>query len=110
LKIRNKQKLQIATYIANVALIINRIIIHFLLGFSIDKHITINKPNTIIDIWCNIQFIIIHKISMVGCILLATIHLKLQRLKSNIISFGGINIIFVGDCLQFPPINDMPLH
>ncbi len=45
-----------------------------------------------------------------GLHLLATIHLKLQRLKYNIISFGGINIIFVGDCLQFPSINDMPLH
>ncbi len=47
---------------------------------------------------------------MVGCTLLATIHLKLQKLKSSILPFGGINIMFMGDFLQFPPINDTPLY
>jgi len=47
---------------------------------------------------------------MVGCILLAIIHLKLQKLKSNILPFGGINIIFMGEILQFPPINDTTLY
>jgi len=47
---------------------------------------------------------------MVGCILLATIHLKLQKLKSNILPFGGFNIMFMGEFLQFPPINDTPLY
>jgi hypothetical protein len=47
---------------------------------------------------------------MVGCILLATIHLKFQKLKSNILPFGRINIMFMGDFLQFPPIIDTPLY
>jgi hypothetical protein len=84
--------------------------IHSLLGLSIDKHTIISKYNSIINIWPNIQLIIIDKISMVGCALLATIHLKLQKLKSNILPFGGINIMFMGDFLQFPPINDTPLY
>jgi hypothetical protein len=64
----------------------------------------------IINICSNIQFIIINKISMEGCTLLATIHLKLQKLKSNILPLGGINIMFIRIFLQFPPINDTPLH
>jgi len=75
--------------------------IHFLLGLLIDKHTTISKPNSIINTWPNIQFIIIDEISMVGCTLLATIHLKLQKLKSNILPFGGINIMFMGDFYNF---------
>jgi hypothetical protein len=110
LKTGKQQKFRVVTYIANVALLINGTTIHSLLGLSIDKHTTISKPNSIINIWPNIQFIIIDEISMVGCTLLATIHLKLQKLESNILPFGGINIMFMGDFLQFPPISDTPLY
>ncbi len=47
---------------------------------------------------------------MVGCNMIVTIHLKLQKLKSNILPFGGMNIMFMGDFLRFPPINDTPLY
>jgi hypothetical protein len=47
---------------------------------------------------------IVDEISMVGCTMLATMHLKLQKLKSSILPFGGLNIMFMGDFLQFPPI------
>jgi hypothetical protein len=47
------------------------------------------------------QFIIINKISMVGCTLFATIHLKLQKLKFNILPFRGINIMFMGYFYNF---------
>jgi hypothetical protein len=110
LKIRKQQKLRVATYTTNVALLINGTTIHSLLGLLINKHTTISKHNSILNIWPNIQFIIINKISMVGCSLLATIHLKLQKLKSNILPFGGINIMFMGDFLHFLPINDTPLY
>jgi hypothetical protein len=68
---------------------------------SINKHTTISKLNSIISIWPNIQLIIIDELSMVGCTLLAIIHLKLQKLKSNILPFGGINIMFMGDFYNF---------
>jgi hypothetical protein len=78
---------------------INRSTIHALLGLSIDKHVNVNKPTSIMDIWLEIQFIIIDKISIIGCTLLVTMHLKLQKIKSHILSFGGINIMFLGDFL-----------
>jgi hypothetical protein len=52
---------------------------------------------------------IVDEISMVGCMMLATMHLKLQKLKSSILRFGGFNIMFMGDFLQFPFIIDTPL-
>jgi hypothetical protein len=84
--------------------------IHSLLGLSINKHAILNKLNSIIDIWPTIEFIIIDEISMVGCNMLVTIHLKLQKLKSNIFPVGGMNIMFMGNFLQFPPINDTLLY
>lgn len=89
---------------------ISRSTIHALLRLSIAKHVNVNKPTSIIDIWLEIQFIIIEKISIVGCTLLVTMHLKLQILKSNILSFGGINIMFSGDFSQFSLINDKSLY
>ncbi len=77
LKMGKPKKLKVATYIANATLSINRTMIHSLLGLSINKYTTISKPNSIINTWSNIQFIIIDKISMVGCTLLIKIHLKL---------------------------------
>jgi len=73
---------------------INGTTIHPILGLSIDKHVNVNKPTSIIDISSEMQFIIIDKISIIRCILLVTMHLKLQKLKSNILPFGGINIMF----------------
>jgi len=51
LRTRKQQKPKVATYIANATLLINGTTIHFLLGLLIDKHKTINKHNSIIDIW-----------------------------------------------------------
>jgi hypothetical protein len=42
--------------------------------------------------------------------MLATMHLKLQKLKFNILPFGGINIMFMGDFLQFPSITGTLLY
>jgi hypothetical protein len=105
-----QKKLKVATYTRNATLLINGTTIHSLLGLLINKHTTISKCNSPINIWPNIKFIIIEEISMVGCTLLATIHLKLQKLKFSILPFGGINIMFIGDVLQLPLINDTPLY
>ena len=34
------------------------------------------------------------------------IHLQLQEIKGNVISFGGINIITIGDLYQLEPVKD----
>jgi hypothetical protein len=40
-----------------------------------------------------------------GCTMLIEIHLKLQKLRfSPLQPFGGLNIMFLGDFMQFPPM------
>jgi hypothetical protein len=109
LEINNEDKLHITTYTANVVLLISGTTIHSLLGLSIDKNIIINKSKTILGSWFNIQFMTVNEILMVGCTMLTTMHLNLQKFKSSILPFGGFNIMFMGDFLQFPPIINLPL-
>ncbi len=47
---------------------------------------------------------------MVTCNMFVTMQLKLQKLKSNILPFGEINIMFMEDFLQFPPITNTSLY
>ena len=41
---------------------------------------------------------------MVSNYMLRYIHLRLQEIKSNNLSFGGVNIIAVGDLYQLKPV------
>jgi predicted cupin superfamily sugar epimerase len=79
LKTNNDNKLCITTYIANVVLLIDGTIVHSLLGLSIAKNLIISK--IIPDSWYDIQFMIVDEISMVGCTMLVTMHLKSQKLQ-----------------------------
>ncbi len=109
MKTNKKDKLRITTYTTNVILLIGGTINHSLLGLLIDKNIIINKSKTIPNSWFNIQFMIANEISMVGYMMFNTMHLKLQKLMSSILPFGGLNIMFMGIFLQFPPNIDTPL-
>jgi hypothetical protein len=80
-----------------------------LFGLSIDKNTIINKSKTIPNSWFDIQFMIVDKISMVGCMMLVTMHLKLQKLKSSMLPFGGFHIMLMGDLKKIPPIIDTSL-
>jgi hypothetical protein len=89
-------------------LLIGGTIIHSLFSLSIDRNIIINKSKTIPDRWSDIQFMIVYEISMVGYMMFIIMHLKLQKLKLSILPFGGFNITFMGDFVQYPPIIDTP--
>jgi hypothetical protein len=68
----------VITYIANATSLIDGISIHSLLRLSIDKHTIVNKFNTILNNWFDIQFMIIDEMSMVSCTILNIMHLKLK--------------------------------
>jgi hypothetical protein len=113
LKTNNNHKLRITIYITiyitNAILLIGGSIIHSLFGSSIDKNTIINKSKTIPNSWFDIQFMIVDEISTVGCMMLVTMHLNLQKLKLNILPFGGFHIILMGDFKKIPPIIDTSL-
>ncbi len=50
------------------------------------------------------KLLIIDEVSMVSNINLAYIHLRLEEIFGSSDWFGSINVIFVGDLLQLPPV------
>ena len=59
-----------------------------------------------------VKTIIIDEVSMIGCSQLVKIHKALCRAKCvpSSVPFGGVDMIFFGDFIQFPPVKDSPLY
>ncbi|CAF4028446.1 unnamed protein product [Rotaria magnacalcarata] len=61
--------------------------------------------------WRNIDYCLIDEISMVGCYMLARLHrITIAKHTEPTTPFGGINMIFLGDFVQYPPVLDRPLY
>ena len=60
----------------------------------------------------HVNTIIVDEVSMIGCSQLNNISKQLTKAKHAVASdpFGGVDIIFFGDFIQFPPIMDAPLY
>ena len=60
----------------------------------------------------NVNTIIVDEVSMIGCRQLTKISNRLTKAKhaNASLAFGGIDVIFFGDFIQFPPIKDAPLY
>ncbi|XP_044588740.1 uncharacterized protein LOC123267918 [Cotesia glomerata] len=58
-----------------------------------------------------VKVLIVDEISMVGAELLAQIDSRLKQITGNInINFGGIDVIFIGDLRQLPPVRATPIY
>ena len=62
--------------------------------------------------WRHIDYCFIDEISMVGCYMLAQFHKITTIAKHTLptVPFGGINVIFLGDFVQYAPVLDRPLY
>ena len=62
--------------------------------------------------WRHVEYLIIDEMSMVGLNLLARLNRVVQTAKhlKPDIAFGGVNVIFFGDFLQYSPVLDKPLY
>lgn len=62
--------------------------------------------------WRSIDYCLIDEISMVGCYMLARIHkiTTIAKHTSPTVPFGGVNMIFLGDFIQYAPVLDRPLY
>ena len=59
---------------------------------------------------CSLKLVIIDEVSMLSSLNLAYIHLRLEELFGGSGDwFGSINMLFVGDILQLPPVNGSPV-
>lgn len=84
---RNSHDIKFWTFFASVVLLIGGLTIHYLIGLSIDQNVdfqNLKKNNwrlvkvSLFDYWWSL------KLSSAGCIMLAKIHFKLQKLKVKI--------------------------
>jgi hypothetical protein len=62
--------------------------------------------------WRHVKYLIIDEMSMVGLNLLARLNRVVKTAKhyKPEVPFGGINVIFFGDFLQYSPVMDKPLY
>lgn len=60
----------------------------------------------LVDRWRKAQLLIIDEISMFGAKLLDKMNFVAKSIRCNHRPFGGIQVIFSGDFLQLPPVND----
>ncbi len=77
--------LNIDAYITSATMLINGSTIHSIIGLLV--HNLIN-PHVY-------DHLIMYEVSMVGCNIVVDIHLKLEMLKANVVSFVGLNIMFM---------------
>ena len=57
-----------------------------------------------------LKLLIVDEVSMVSSLNLAYIHLRLDEIFARDKWFGGVNVLFVGDILQLPPVNGAPVY
>ena len=58
---------------------------------------------------CSLKLVIIDEVSMLSNLNLTYIHLRLEELFGGSEWFSAKNILFVGDLLQLPPVNGLPV-
>lgn len=57
-----------------------------------------------IELIRNIELLIIDEVSMLRADLLDAINTKLQKIRRSSAPFGGVQVLFIGDLLQLPPV------
>jgi len=101
-----KYKLRLCAFTGTAAKHIGGCTITSLAGFGSISISNLEKK------WNGVETIILDEVSMVGCILLAKLSRNATRAKHGdpSVPFGGIDIIYFGDFIQFPPVFDTPLY
>lgn len=85
--------------------------IHSFFGFGIgitpERAFSSSKSSKLVEILKNMDTLVIDEISMVRADLLDCIDQAIKKalnLKKNAIPFGGIQVVFIGDLYQLPPV------
>lgn len=75
--------------------------------FIIDKiyRKILSKPKLFKN-WMDVKVIIIDEVSMLGANYIDVMNIIAQKVRKNNLPMGGIQLIFGGDLLQLPPVND----
>ena len=85
--------------------------IHSFCGFGINRNLTQEQVNRIrfnhwkVEAIKPVEVLIIDEVSMLDSINIEDINKVLQAIHENDLPFGGIQIVFVGDFFQLPPVS-----
>ena len=106
-RMKMKHALQLSAYTGTAAKHIGGSTTTTLFGFSSEK-----DKQKLQRKFRKVCTIIIDEVSMIGCRELVKIHKALCKAKCvpSSVPFGGVDIIFFGDFIQFPPVKDTPLY
>jgi len=69
---------------------------------SLKKHLRMNS--TRLSIIRNLELLIIDEVSMLRADILDAIDFALRHIRKSNFPFGGVQVLFIGDLLQLPPI------
>ncbi len=69
---------------------------------TLQRHFKMNKQRQAII--RNMELLIIDEVSMLRADLLDAIDFMLRKVRKNSAPFGGVQVLFIGDLLQLPPI------
>lgn len=58
----------------------------------------------LVHMWDRVNYLLVDEISMVGAQLLENVNYALCSAKGNNLPFGKVNVIFIGDFTQLPPV------
>lgn len=70
--------------------------------YSLNKVFSLSAAKK--DVIRNLELLIIDEVSMLRADLLDAIHFVLQKIRKNRQPFGGVQVVFIGDLYQLPPV------
>lgn len=69
---------------------------------SLKRHLRINKARK--TLFLNLELLIIDEVSMLRADVLDAMDFMLQTIRRNTEPFGGVQVLFIGDLFQLPPV------
>ncbi len=69
---------------------------------SLKKHMRMNNARR--SLFKNMELLVIDEVSMLRCDVLDAMDFMLQFVRRNKKAFGGVQVLFIGDLLQLPPV------
>jgi len=73
-------------------------------GFELEEAMQKNVNKQKASLFRRLETIIIDEISMVRADILEAINIRLQKARQNPAPFGGVQMVFIGDLYQLPPV------
>ncbi len=107
--------LVIAAFTGTAAVNVRGNTLHHELGIGVAGNANNLEPASCADThrlklrWGHVSLLIIDEVSFVSCSFLSTIESQLRSLRKGDATFGNVGVLAVGDFMQLPPVQELPL-